>query len=132
MKNKKIFAIVLIMITILVSSGCNEKKQEHKAHTEEKTKMEYCSTVKVKEQEEVMYDVYNERLGSYDIASNKYQYFYETDGVFAYKTAGSFEMYAVGSSNYNYFSILKRNKKGIEKVMDIVRKGFPTDKSLGS
>jgi len=42
------------MMTILVSSGCNEKKQEHKAHTAEKTKMEYCSTVKVKEQEEVM------------------------------------------------------------------------------
>ena len=133
MKNKKIFAIVLIMITILVSSGCNEKKQEHKVHTEEKTKMEYCSTVKVKEQEEVMYDVYNERLGSYDIASNKYQYFYETDGVFAYKTAGSFEMYAVGSSNYNYFSILKRNKKGIEKVMDIDLKDSvtPCDKYKG-
>lgn len=103
----------------MVSSGCNEKRQTENEDTTEKTKMEYCDTVEVKETEEIMYDMYNERLGCYDVSTNKYQFFYQKDGVFAYKTAGGFDMYTVGSSSYNYFSILKRTENGIEKVMDL-------------
>ena len=133
MKNRKIFAIVLILMTIMVSSGCNEKKQADNNDTTEEKKVEYCDTLEVKEQGEVMYDVYNERLGCYDISSNEYEFFYETEGVFVYKIVGGFETYTVGSSRYNYFSILNRTENGIEKVMDIDVKDSltPCDKYKG-
>lgn len=119
LKKRKVYMIAFILMTIMVGSGCDEKKQAENNDVITKPKMEYCDTLEVEEQKEVMYDVYNGRLGCYDINSNNYQYFYDKEGMFVYKTIGGFSTYTVGDARYNYFSILKRKENGIEKVMDI-------------
>lgn len=120
------FICILCLFSVLLV-GCNDKKdnmEDEKKKQEEKEvqNISYCDDIDIKEDETIVYNIFKEKLGKYNKKDYSWCALYEDEEVFAYKINGRNDIYTVGNTLYNYFSVMKNDEKGLYKIMDIDEK----------
>ncbi|MCI8408853.1 MAG: hypothetical protein HFJ09_06225 [Lachnospiraceae bacterium] len=117
------FICVLFLFSILLT-GCGENKDAmEKVQEKEKIQdVDYCDEVSIKENEKIVYNIYKEKLGIYNKQDYSWHVLYEEEEEFAYKINGRSDIYTVGNTSYNHFSIMKNAESGLYKILDIDEK----------
>lgn len=123
---KKIKCLLLVAcLTLLTLTSCAsdsnfdmESTSLYVADTESNETYQYFDDLTLSSQEKLIYSIYEQALGVYDMEDNTWKKLYEED-VFAYQIAGEKEVYTIGSSGENYFSIIKDEGNRVIKLLDI-------------
>lgn len=116
----KIIYVIFLFFVLLV--GCSENKDTMEKVQETVQSVDYCDDVSIKENEKIVYNIYKEKLGIYNKQDYSWHVLYGEEEEFAYKINGRNDIYTVGNTSYNHFSIMKNKKSGLHKVLNIDEK----------
>lgn len=119
---KKIICVLFLFSILLTGCGENKDAVEKVQEKEVIQDVDYCDDVSIKENEKIIYNIYKEKLGIYNKQDYSWHVLYGEEEEFAYKINGRNDIYTVGNSSHNHFSIMKNEKSGLHKVLDIDEK----------
>lgn len=117
--------ICILSVLIILMTGCAVEKESDESEknpsrdTNGVQAIDYCEDIKVSDGEKIVYNIYAQKLGIFNEKENNWKALHDNDNEFAYKSNEANDIFTIGNSSYNFFSIMEKDSQGLKKIIDI-------------